>query len=75
MALSKKHYETFAARICVQLGEAELDYDQTTIEGRAALRGAREQIKGLAQGLATTFAWDNPRFARARFLAACGFEG
>lgn len=73
MALSKKHYETFAARIQQQLNGSFLDYDVTTVEGRMALIGAQDALKGLAKSLATTFSYDNPRFDRERFLKACGF--
>jgi hypothetical protein len=68
MALSKKHYETFAERFQQQLtelragrndnGQAEYGYDA---------------LRGLAAKLSLTFKQDNPRFDAIRFLKACGF--
>lgn len=80
MPMTKKQYEAIARDIRVQMNNVECDLMLSTrnpVEAeRHELRrkfnyGAR-QIEGLAYSLAATFAIENPRFDRARFLAACG---
>lgn len=61
MALSKKHHEAIAAAIRAE----------RCGPGSPAVETALDQV---ASRLADYFAADNPRFDRARFLAACGVE-
>lgn len=58
--MTRKHYEAIAAAI-----REESDAFPTDL----VVRGTLER---LASALGGVFAADNPRFDRARFLAACG---
>jgi len=60
--MTKRHYERIARVIALRYAEAEAISDAT----RVAL------VAGIATDLAAIMAADNPRFDRARFLAACG---
>jgi len=58
--MSRKHYVAVAAMLRVHI----------SVSGDQEAAGMRE----VARSLATLFADDNPRFDRARFLAACGVQ-
>lgn len=61
--MSRKDYEAIAAALKDEaLSLSHVD-------------GASTCVPAIAARLATVFADDNPRFDRARFLAACGIEG
>lgn len=57
--MTKKHFIAIAAAIWV-----ELQQTKSTLEDRA--------IENMARRLCAVFAEENPRFDRAKFLAACG---
>lgn len=57
--MTKKHFEAVASAI-------RAEYEDTYGEP------AEEAIRSIARKLADVFASENPRFDRARFLAACG---
>jgi hypothetical protein len=74
MALSKKHYEQFAQIVRQQyahINQRNVEQTLTTSEWAAA----SDALRRTAESMAVHFALDNPLFNRARFLAACGFEG
>ncbi len=56
--MSRKDYVAVAAAL------------RTEIELEGGSRHGRELVRGIAQRLADGFAQDNPRFDRARFMAA-----
>lgn len=62
--MTRKDYEQVAGAIRRELDESGL------------LKGEQEyhRMQRLAQRLADMFAFDNPRFDRARFMRACGFD-
>lgn len=70
--MTRKDYEKIAAVIegMSIVGAPE----NTGKDAPMYLRGCREQIKTLADGMADMLAQDNPRFDRERFLKACGVE-
>jgi hypothetical protein len=70
MALSKKHYEQFAQIIAAEV--ADIPSHMRHVEEQVS---AQIALKRVASRMAVHFKVDNPRFDRARFLAACGFEG
>ena len=63
--LTRKHYKAIAEIIKTQRDLA------TVFAGK---QFAIQRISDIVDGLADYFAQDNPRFDRARFLAACGLE-
>lgn len=82
MALSKKHYEQFAQLFRNQIERINADtiypfpQQQTNDAATAsAQKFAVDHLQNMAASMAAHFALDNPRFDRARFLRACGFEG
>lgn len=63
--MTKKDYEKIAKVLAKRI----------TVTGefsRAYQNEVREQVKYVASDLADTFAEDNPKFDRERFLKACG---
>lgn len=72
MALSKKHYEAFAERFQQQLMDLDLRHDSFIID-EDSYSEAYKNLNELAAKFAMTLGWDNPRFDKLRFLAACGF--
>ena len=63
MAMSKKDYVVVAAAI------NEAAY---TSKGLADAESRADELARVADMLSEVFAADNPRFDRAKFLAACG---
>jgi hypothetical protein len=72
MALSKKHFEQAAQVIRTQLSIAA---DQRLAEDSYGAEVTTKNARRVMNDLASIFEDDNPRFDRARFVAACGFEG
>lgn len=58
--MTRKHFEAVAAVLRASCSVQDVQ--------------VREEAHGIARDLATVFAGLNPRFDRARFLAACGAE-
>lgn len=69
MALSAKHFNQTATNIKAVVDEAYASYEA----GSVALWAAMAVLKDVANQMASSFARENPRFDRQRFLAACGF--
>lgn len=67
MALSKKHFEQTAANFKHTLDEANATYEGS------ALWAATNVLRNAASQMAASFAQENARFDRSRFMAACGF--
>ena len=66
--MTRKHFEALAAAIQAQAATARHWPEQ---ERQAAL----DSIGGIADAIADIAEKDNPRFARGRFLTACGIYG
>ena len=66
MAMSKKDYERIAAEV-----RRTIHAERLTSTASWA-HGMREGMFEFTGNLAQSFAEDNPRFDRARFLKACG---
>lgn len=64
---TRKDFEQTAANIAYIVAEARASW-----EG-AALAAALATAEDIASQMAAGYGRDNPRFDRARFLAACGF--
>lgn len=63
MSFSRKHFETVASSI-----------SRTRMASTIGKKQTPEQVLRLvATDLAATFAAENPRFDRERFMKACGF--
>lgn len=59
MALSKKHYETFAERFQQQLTDLDLRHD-SFITDEDSYDEAYKSLNELAAKFALTLSWDNP---------------
>jgi hypothetical protein len=66
MALSKKHFEAFAR-------ETKSQVDAYHTQNSETANQCIDALQVLMVALCDTFARENPRFDRARFLKACGF--
>jgi hypothetical protein len=66
--MTRKHFEAIAAAIAAQAASTRHYPEQ---ERQAAL----DSIGGIADAIADIAEQDNPRFARGRFLKACGIYG
>ena len=66
--MTKKHYELIASNIR-EVYEYQKDND-----GRGSKAIKQGAIRVVADSLADSFAFDNPRFNRERFLTACGIK-
>lgn len=64
--MPKKHYQAIAAIIAEEWNRKREHVDYY---------GAQTALRHAAGKLAAYFATENPRFDRARFLAACGVDG
>lgn len=63
--MTRKDYELIAAAIREQV---------LRLKPELAAGLALAAVKGTAMTIALALARDNPRFDRARFLSACGFD-
>jgi hypothetical protein len=72
MAMSKKHYETFAATVKMLIESDAPDMESKDFYTARWASGAKARAVTLANTFATMAANDNPRFNRAKFLQACG---
>ena len=61
--MTKRHFEAIAALIKAE--QSQFMYDDLTV--------CREAIRDVAIRLAAQFNIENPRFDKAKFMAACGF--
>lgn len=61
---SRRDYERTAELFRTQVDTAAIGFDDN----------ATGALRRLAEGFATEYKTDNPRFDRVRFLKACGFE-
>ena len=66
--LERRRYFGYTRREAVEAFAAELRAARELDSNPAA----RQAVERVAEGLASIFATENPRFDRARFLKACG---
>jgi hypothetical protein len=52
--------------------EFRLTVERSTFANKPQRAAAMKALRETAEGLATQFAYDNPRFDRDKFLTACG---
>ena len=72
--MTRKDYILIADTIRELLGDIDRDKENEDLTdwSRAVLAGERIGVHTLAQHLSYQLRQDNPRFDRARFVAACG---
>jgi hypothetical protein len=72
--MSKKDYVLLAQALKIR--RDELNTELCTVQGLQVTEsvGKRKEWANMVNLIADTFAGDNPRFNRAKFLQACGYN-
>lgn len=73
--MTKKDYQRIADVLLYNRNQCGLPDRADNEADRNTIAGYRVALNDTALMLSDMLAQDNPRFDRARFLKACGFEG
>jgi hypothetical protein len=74
MAMTKKHFEQFAAIIAAVTADDEADKNSNDVYLSRWAGGANARSRTIANAFATMAQNDNPKFNRRAFMQACGLE-